>query len=192
MAEQRMTPPRDWSRTSTSLGLVGLVACCLAVAAVLDRLIGPPTMLATAPNWSRVREVLNGTQLADQDAITVAAGIAWLALSYLGLTIAVRLVLWLAASLTGQARWTMAGLDITAPLTLPFVRRIVDTALAGAIVANASFLAPLSAAALNADTTVVTAQAWISPRAGFGRGARQLADDVPATKVRRICGPFLI
>ncbi|MBA4179613.1 MAG: hypothetical protein C0506_03400 [Anaerolinea sp.] len=177
MTTQGMTVRRGRTTGGTKLGLIALVATCLALAAALWGFAGPPTMLAALPEWSRVREVLGGTQLADEDAITVASGIAWLALLYLGLSIIVRLGLGLAASLTGQARWTLAGLRITAPLTLPFVRRVVDGALAGVIVINASLHAPLSPAAVTADVTAVAAPVWISP----AHASSDVPDHSPAT-----------
>ncbi|MCC6178017.1 MAG: LysM peptidoglycan-binding domain-containing protein [Chloroflexi bacterium] len=135
------------------LGLVSLVATCVAVAAGLWLLNGPPTMFASAPDWGHIREVLTGSRLSDQDVITVTTGIAWLVIAYLLLSIVVRLGLGLATMLTGQAAWARNGLRITAPLTLPLVRRVVDGALAGTILFSATFHTPSAAFASSAGVT---------------------------------------
>ncbi len=77
--------------------------------------------------------------------VAVAGGLAWLALGYLAVFSGgapfLRATAW---SLTGGAEWARTGLRITEPLTLPFVRHLVDGALAGTIVLTASFHASAS------------------------------------------------
>ncbi len=127
------------------LGLIALVAACVAVAIGLWLLTGPPSVLTSAPDWSHIRTVLTGSRLSDQDVITVTTGIAWLVVAYLLLSILVRLAFGLAAVLTDQAAWARGGLRVTAPLTLPLVRRVVDGALAGTILVSATFHTPSAA-----------------------------------------------
>lgn len=127
------------------LGLVSLIATCVAVAVGLWAVTGPPSMLASTPDWSHIQTVLTGSRLSDQDVITVTTGIAWLVITYLLLSIVVRLAFGLAAVLTDQAAWARGGLRVTAPLTLPIVRRVVDGALAGTILFSATFHTPSAA-----------------------------------------------
>ncbi len=145
MSTRAFATERDAGNGGGWLGLAALIAACATVAAGLWLFTGPPSMLTSAPDWSYVRDVLSGSRLSDQDVITVTAGIAWLVVAYLLLSIAVRLALALAAVLTGQAAWVRSGLRVTAPLTLPFVRRVVDGALAGTILLSATFHTPSAA-----------------------------------------------
>lgn len=135
------------------LGLVALVGTCVAVAVGLWAVTGPPSMLASTPDWSHIQTVLTGSRLSDQDVITVTTGIAWLVVTYLLLSIVVRLAFGLAAVLTDQAAWARGGLRVTAPLTLPIVRRVVDGALAGTILVSATFHTPSAAFAAAAPIT---------------------------------------
>ncbi len=115
-------------------------------------------MLASLPDWNHIQTVLTGSRLSDQDVITVTTGIAWLVVAYLLLSILVRLALGLAGMLTGQAAWVRRGLRITAPLTLPIVRRVVDGALAGTILFNATLHTP-SAAFASPAAVIASAEA---------------------------------
>ncbi len=170
-------------------GLVALVAVCVAVAAGLWLFARPPSMLTSAPDWSHIREVLTGSRLSDQDVITVTTGIAWLVIAYLLMSIVVRLGLGLAAMLTGQAAWARNGLRITAPLTLPLVRRVVDGALAGTILFSATFHTPSAAFASSAGVTA-TVEAPLQGHLASSDGAVTIpataepalsTDTVPAT-----------
>ncbi|RIL01827.1 hypothetical protein DCC78_09210 [bacterium] len=135
------------------LGLIALVATFVAVAVGLWLLTGPPNMLTSTPDWSHIQTVLTGSRLSDQDVITVTTGVAWLVVAYLLLSIVVRLAFGLAAVLTDQAAWARGGLRVTAPLTLPIVRRVVDGALAGTILVSATFHTPSAAFASAAPIT---------------------------------------
>jgi len=130
-----------------------MIAACATVAVGLWSLTGPPTMLTSPPDWSHIRDVLTGSRLSDQDVITVTIGIGWVVVAYLLLSIVVRLALGLAGLLTGQAAWVRSGLRITAPLTLPIVRRVVDGALTGTILFSATFHTPSAAFASSAAAT---------------------------------------
>lgn len=141
-----MTAALPTQARSSRLGLVALVALLALVGTLLWRLVGPPAMLASVPDWSHVRDVLGAAQLRDDDAVAVAGALAWLAIGYLAVSVLLRVVLGTASSITGGAAWARAGLRVTEPLTLPFVRNLVDGALAGTIVLTASFQPGLAAA----------------------------------------------
>lgn len=149
-----MTAASSTQARSNRLGLVALVALLVLMGTLLWRFVGPPAMLASVPDWGHVRDVLGGAQLRDDDVVAVAGGLAWLALGYLAVSTLARLVLGAAASVTGGAAWARTGLRVTEPLTLPFVRHLVDGALAGAIVLTASFQPGLAAASSGETTTV--------------------------------------
>lgn len=141
-----MTAASPTQARSTRLGLVALVALLVLVGTLLWRFVGPPTMLVSVPDWAHLRDVLGGAQLRDDDVVAVAGGLAWLAMGYLAVSVVLRLGLGTASSITGGAAWARTGLRITEPLTLPFVRHVVDGALAGTIVLTASFQPSLAAA----------------------------------------------
>ncbi|MCC6433729.1 MAG: LysM peptidoglycan-binding domain-containing protein, partial [Acidimicrobiales bacterium] len=141
-----MTAASPTQAGSTRLGLVALVALLVLVGTLLWRFVGPPSMLVSVPDWAHVRGVLGGAQLRDDDVVALAGGLAWLAIGYLAFSVLLRMVLGTASSITGGADWARAGLRVTEPLTLPFVRHLVDGALAGTIVLTASFQPGLAAA----------------------------------------------
>ncbi len=141
-----MTAASPTQARSTRLGLVALVALLALVGTLLWRFVGPPAMLASVPDWGHLRDVLGGAQLRDDDVVAVAGGLAWLAIGYLAVSVLLRVVLGTASSITGGAAWARTGLRVTEPLTLPFVRHLVDGALAGTIVLTASFQPGLAAA----------------------------------------------
>ncbi|MCC7365292.1 MAG: LysM peptidoglycan-binding domain-containing protein [Dehalococcoidia bacterium] len=149
-----MTAASPIQARSTRFGLVALIALLALVGMLLWRFIGPPAMLASVPDWGHVREVLGGAQLRDDDVVAVAGGLAWLAIGYLAISVLLRVVLGTASSITGGAAWARTGLRVTEPLTLPFVRHLVDGALAGTIVLTASFQPGLAAASSGEAATV--------------------------------------
>jgi len=137
-------------------------------------------MLASLPDWSHVQDVLTGSRLSDQDVISVTTGIAWLVVAYLLLSIVVRLALGLAGLLTGQAAWVRSGLRITAPVTLPIVRRVVDGALAGTILLSATFHTPSAAFASPAAITASVEAPLDRYVASFDGPATPTTDIAPA------------
>lgn len=149
-----MTAASPTQARSSRLGLVALVALLVLIGVLLWRFLGPPATLLSVPDWGHVWDVLGGAQLRDDDVATVAGGAAWLAIGYLAASLALRLLLGTASSITGGAAWARTGLRITEPLTLPFVRHLVDGALAGTIVLTASFQPGLAAASSGETTTV--------------------------------------
>jgi hypothetical protein len=140
-----------------------LVALLVLVGTLLWRFVGPPAVLLAVPDWGHVRDVLGGAQLRDEDVVAVAGGLAWLALGYPAVSVVLRLLLSTALSITVGAAWARTGLRITEPLTLPFVRHLVDGALAGTIVLTASFQ-PGLASASSGDAAAVSLMAPTHPR----------------------------
>lgn len=177
-----MTAASPTQARSTRLGLVALVALLVLVGTLLWRFVGPPTMLVSVPGWGHVRDVLGGAQLRDDDVVAVAGGLVWLALAYLVVSVAARILLGAASSIPGGAVWARSGLRITEPLTLPFVRHLVDGALAGTIVLTAS-LQPSLAAASSGGAAAVTLVAPMHSREVVALAAHQQppdAEPVPA------------
>ncbi|MBE7518478.1 MAG: LysM peptidoglycan-binding domain-containing protein [Thermoflexaceae bacterium] len=174
------------------LGLVALVATCVAVAAGLWLLTGPPSMLASTPDWSRIQTVLTGSRLSDQDVITVTIGIAWLVVAYLLLSIVARLAFGLAAVLTDQAAWARGGLRVTAPLTLPLVRRVVDGALAGTILVSATFHTPSAAFAAAAPITRSVEAPFQRHLASFAEPATVPSTAAPALAVETVPATYTV
>ena len=188
MSTREIAAEQDAGNGGGWLGLAAMIAACATVAVGLWSLTGPPTMLTSLPDWSHIRDVLTGSRLSDQDVITVTTGIAWVVVAYLLLSIVVRLALGLAGLLTGQAAWVRSGLRITAPVTLPIVRRVVDGALAGTILFSATFHTP-SAAFASPAAVIASAEAPLpSELASFAGPATSpttapalSAETVPAT-----------
>ena len=158
-----MTAASPTQIRSSRLGLVALVTLLVLMGTLLWRFVGPPAMLASAPDWGHVRDVLGGAQLQDNDVVAVAGGLAWLAVAYLAVSVVLRLLLGTASVFTGGAGWARGGLRITEPLTLPFVRHLVDGALAGTIVLTATFQ-PSLAAASSGEAAAVTIVAPVNSR----------------------------
>ncbi len=174
------------------LGLVALVATCVAVAIGLWLLTGPPSMLASTPDWSHIQNVLTGSRLSDQDVITVTTGIAWLVVAYLLLSIVLRLAFGLSAVLTDQAAWAMGGLRVTAPLTLPLVRRVVDGALAGTILLSATFHTPSAAFASAAPITTSVEAPLQRHLASFAEPATVPSTAAPALAVETVPATYTV
>ena len=139
----------DEPQAGSALHLVSLVVAGMAVALLLWWLSGPPQLPHSLPDWGRTGDVLSGSYLPYEDVIDIAAGVGWLALGYLALTVALRLAAQTLARLTDGATWARAALGLSDIVTLPVVRRIVDGAVAGSL-----FLS-----------------VWLRPSAALGAGA---------------------
>ncbi|MBE7518361.1 MAG: LysM peptidoglycan-binding domain-containing protein [Thermoflexaceae bacterium] len=192
MSARELSTNRETESDGGWLGLVALVAACIAVVGGLWLLAGPPSMLTSAPDRSYVRDVLTGSQLSDQDVITVTTGIAWLVVAYLLLSIVVRLAFGLAAVLSGQAAWARSGLRITAPLTLPLVRRVVDGALAGTILFSATFHTPSAAFASSAGVTASAEAPVQKSLASLDGGATIPATAAPALSAETVPATYTV
>lgn len=190
MSTRGLATHREGERDGGWLSLIALVATCVAVAIGLWAVSGPPGMLAATPDWSHIQNVLTGSRLSDQDVITVTIGIAWLVVSYLLLSIAVRLAFNLAAVLTDQAAWASGGLRFTAPLTLPIVRRVVDGALAGTILVSATLHTPSAAFALTPSSMSVEAPQ--NHLASFGEPATVPSTGAPALAVETVPATYTV
>ncbi|MBE0611103.1 MAG: LysM peptidoglycan-binding domain-containing protein [Dehalococcoidia bacterium] len=192
MSTRELATSRGQEADGGWLGLVALVAACIAVAIGLWAMTGPPSMLASTPDWSHIQTVLTGSRLSDQDVITVTTGIAWLVVAYLLLSILLRLVFGLAAVLTDQAAWARRGLRVTAPLTLPLVRRVVDGALAGTILVSATFHTPSAAFASAAPITRSVEAPLQSRLASFAEPATVPSTAAPALAVETVPATYTV
>lgn len=192
MSTRQLTTSRGREGDGGWLGLVALVAACVAVAIGLWAVTGPPSMLAAPPDWGHVQTVLTGSRLSDQDVITVTTSIAWLVLAYLLLSIVLRLAFGLASALTGQAAWARGGLRVTAPLTLPLVRRVVDGALAGTILVSATFHTPSAAFAAAAPITRSVEAPFQRHLASFAEPATVPSTAAPALAVETVPATYTV
>ncbi|MBE0608913.1 MAG: LysM peptidoglycan-binding domain-containing protein [Dehalococcoidia bacterium] len=192
MSTRQLTTSRGRQGDGGWLGLVALVAACVAVAIGLWAVTGPPSMLAAPPDWGHVQTVLTGSRLSDQDVITVTTSIAWLVLAYLLLSIVLRLAFGLASALTGQAAWARGGLRVTAPLTLPLVRRVVDGALAGTILVSATFHTPSAAFAAAAPITRSVEAPFQRHLASFAEPATVPSTAAPALAVETVRATYTV
>ena len=121
-------------RRGDAPGAAGLLALLLAGAAlafVLRELSGGPR----APDGAHIRDVLAGAELAGPDAAAAAAACGWLVLCYLALSVGLRLLVLAAGRISGGARWARAGLRVSTLVTVPAVRRLVDSGAGGALLA---------------------------------------------------------
>ena len=148
-------------------------------------------MLTSLPDWSHIRDVLTGSRLSDKDVITVTIGIAWVVVAYLLFSIVVRLALGLADLLTGQAAWVRSGLRITAPLTLPIVRRVVDGALAGTILLSATFHTP-SAAIASPAAVIASAEAPLPSEPASFAGPATVPPTAPALSAETVPATYTV
>ncbi len=112
-------------------GLIALLAAGAALGWALWALAGAPAL----PDGERLRRALQGTELADAELAAAAAAAAWLLLGYLALSVALRLLALGAARASGGARWSRAGLRLSHLVTIPAVRRLVDSGVGGALLA---------------------------------------------------------
>jgi DNA-binding SARP family transcriptional activator len=144
------------------LGLLAIIAATISLTALLWRLTGPPEVPSGLPDWQYTRDVLRGSRVATGDAVSIAAAIGWIVLAYLGVTVSLRILSEGAAHLTDRARWARAMLRLSDTITLPPVRRTVDAALAGTLVA-AAWLRSGPSMATAADSSLVATTAVAEP-----------------------------
>src|SRR3990172_2791924 len=166
---QRM--PSEGSGTSV-VSLAGLVLGAVAVGTALWWIGGPPHLSSAWPDWERIGQIMTGSHLPYADVIEVAKGLGWLALAYLALTMALRVTGQALVGVTDGAAWARASLHMSDAVTIPVVRRIVDGAVAGALVLAVWLRAgPTTEAAASAGSLIVAVTAPaepVPPREGRG------------------------
>ena len=113
------------------LGLLALLAAVAALGWALWALAGAPAL----PDWERLLSSLQGSEVSDADLAAGAATAAWLLLGYLVLSVALRLLALVGARASGGAAWARAGLRLSTLVTIPAVRRLVDSGVGGALLA---------------------------------------------------------
>ncbi len=152
------------------LPLVALLGAGGALGFVLWWLNGPPRVPTSAPDWDRMSRILAGSDVPYEEVVSIASGLGWLALAYLGLTVALRVVLGVGERLTDGATWARVGLAVSDLVTLPVVRRSVDGAVAGVV-----FLA-------------VWLRTGVAVEAGASSGAIAVASGAPQAAVTHVVG----
>lgn len=167
-------------------GLVTFIAACIGVGAGLWWFTGPPTMFTSVPDWTYIREVLGSSEVRDRDVITVTAGVAWIIIGYVLLTVALRLLFGAALALTGGAGWARAALQATSPLTIPVVRRMVDGALAGTIMVSATLHMPSAAFASSASMAAVVETRVPAQMLAFDSSTATPATPMPALETETL------
>lgn len=110
-----------------------LVGAAIALGAALWWIDGLPHLPSSPPDWERAQRILLGSDLPYGDVIYVTASIGWLLLFYLGLSMALRLVVALAVGVTDGAAWARTALRLSNLVTVPLVRRAMDAAVAGVL-----------------------------------------------------------
>ena len=182
--------PREERPRSDEGGLFSfllLVGAVVALGAVLWWIDGWPHLPSSPPDWERARRILLGSELPYRDVIYVTTTIGWLLLCYLGVSMALRLVVALAVGVTDGAAWARTALRVSNLVTVPLVRRAVDAAVAGVLL----FAAWLpSAARVKVDAAGNRATAGIvasatghehSTKTGETAGESQLLGDAAQT-----------
>lgn len=129
----RIERGRDGEPRASAGALIAWVVTTAVLGTALWWLDGPPWEGWHDWDWERLRTTLGGSSLTDSDIVLLATTVAWLALTYLTLTLVLRVLVGLAAALTGGAAWTRTALTLTNLVTLPAVRRAVDGAVAGTL-----------------------------------------------------------
>ncbi len=165
----RAAAERAGGRAPGAWGLVALIAAVAVLGWALWALDGAPEL----PDPGRLRRSLQGSELSDAELLAAAAWLCWLLLGYLALAVLLRLCALAAARASGGASWARSGLRLSALVTIPAVRRAVDSGFGGALLA-ASWLPlpeaaaepvppPPVAAALQAPAAAAVAAAQIPP-----------------------------
>jgi len=159
----------DEPAAGSALQLASLVFAGITVGLLLWWLNGSPEVPHSLPDWGRIGGVLSGSYLPYEDVIYVATSIGWLALGYLALTIALRLVAQSLARLTDGATWAQGTLTLSDVVTLPAVRRIVDGAVAGSLFLSV-WLRPSAMLAADRSSQMAVAAVASSPQAALDAG----------------------
>ncbi len=147
-------------------GLLALLASGVLLALALRAWGGAPRL----PEWAELRRGLGGSELADADLVTAATALCWLVLCYLALAVSLRLLVLAAARASGGAAWARAALRVSNLVTVPAVRRLVDSGIGGALLA-ASWL-PLPAP----GTAPPPPAAWVAAAPVAAEAAEAAAD----------------
>lgn len=119
-------------RQGQALNLLLFLGGGAALALALWWLTGPPALPAFDLN--QLSGKFSRSEVSSDDAISVASLIAWAALLYLGLIIAVQLALAFVLKVTDGATWAATAQQFANLATLPPVRRMVNAAVIGVIV----------------------------------------------------------
>lgn len=145
-------------RESGPWSLALTIAVAGALGAILWRTAGPPSVPDAFPNAAALRAALTATEVSDADLITAAATVAWLALGYLAVTVALRALAVSAERATDGARWARAVLRFSNLITVPAVRRLVDGGVASTLLVSSWMPLSVRATAAAEPIAVVTVE----------------------------------
>lgn len=176
-AAGRIEVERQGAPRSSASALVAWVLATTLLGILLWQVDGAPWEAWRGWDWQRLRATLAGSRLSDSDIVLLATTIAWLALSYLALTLVLRLLVGLADALTGGAAWTRTALSLTNLVTLPAVRRAVDGAVAGTLLVTSCLPAAQRVAVAAEVRPTVVATTPLPDPSGFGQPGEQPASE---------------
>jgi len=167
----------------TSVGLPGLVLG-LAVGTLLwYRLIGwpPPVLpplLQTVPSWATVDVWLRSPMATDWTGFVAAIGlVGWAFWVWVWASVLLELAVNLADAATQGAAWVAVARTALRPLTVPFIRRIVDASLGGLLVARVALqpvVVEAAASPWQAEVATVASSRADTAQAFTLRGASRL------------------
>jgi hypothetical protein len=166
----------------TRIGLRGLVLWLGVGTLLWYRLIGwPPPALpalpATLPSWAMVDVWVRSPLATDWTGFVAAIGLGgWAFWAWAWLSVLLEVAVNLADAATHQSPWVTAIRCAVRPLTVPFIRRIVDASLGGLLLARVA-LQPVvadAAVAWHAEVAAVTPSDGYSA-ASFSRGFQSRA-----------------
>lgn len=147
----------DEEQQRDRLGLLGLTLGLAATATILYKLAGPPHLPTQLPSWQTVITTLQSSDVPLEALAYIFTSAAWLLWLWITASLVLHVCLALADRVTQGAQWVRTLHVLVDPLTLPWVRRVVDGALVAAFVVNLATWTTLAAAAAPATPVVVVA-----------------------------------
>ena len=162
---------------TTSLAVLTLVLGAIGIA--LFVVAGRPALPTSVPAPNDVGSMLRGSDLPLAAIGYALVDAAWLVWAWIVLSMLLRVALGLADRVADGAEWLARLRAASDRVTLPIVRRAVDSALAAAIVANVAVRAvavaaaeplpqaPVTVSVAPPDTAAATAVPHTAPRTGI-------------------------
>src|SRR6266545_5313178 len=178
---------RDRSR----IGLRGLVLWLGLSTLLWYRLIGwPPPALpslpTTLPSWAMVDVWVRSPLAADWTGFVAAIGlVGWVFWAWAWASVLLEVAVNLIDAATHHAAWVIGMRSVLRPLTVPFIRRIVDASLGGMLLARVALQPVVADAAVAWQAQVATvaptdvhAGAMLTSRGVQPRGSFAFAGDI--------------
>jgi len=141
MSAESTTFDRErWEHQPSAVGVprfIAFVACLGGLVAVLVWLTGPPHLPEAMPGSADIRRVLTTSDVPADAVVYLASSAAWLALGYLVVSTVLRFLARAVLRWRGATRVAQWFVRLTDLLTIPFVRRLTDGAVAGLLLTSA-------------------------------------------------------